>query len=71
MPSGNFKRVVNAINVVGQTKCIMDNVKVAKVMTKYQQAQHDLQDNFFPHTTWSHVKLAIQPELCYINTTNH
>ena len=47
MPSGNFERVVNTINVVGQTKCIMDNVNVANVMTKHQQELHDLQDNFF------------------------
>ena len=66
-----FERVVDAINVGSQTKCIMDNVNVANVMTKHQQELHDLQDNFFSHTTRSHVKPAIQPELCYINTTNH
>ena len=66
-----FERVVNAINVGSQTKCIMDNVKVANVMTKHQQQLHDLQDNFFSHTTGSHVKLAMQPELYHINTTIH
>ena len=68
-----FERVVNAINVRSQTKCIMDNVKVAKiyVMTKDQQELHDLQDNCFSHTTGSHVKLAMQPELYHINTTIH
>ena len=66
-----FETVVNAINVGSQTKCIMDNVKVANVMTKHQQQLHDLQDNFFSHTTESHVKPAMQRELCYINTTNH
>ena len=47
MLSGNLKEWLNAINVGGQTKCIMDNVKVANVMTKYEQELHDLQDNFF------------------------
>ena len=66
-----FERVVNAINAGSQTRCIMGNVKVANVMTKHQQELHDLQYNFFSHTTGSHVKPAMQPELCYINTTNH
>ena len=64
-----FERVVNAINVGSQTRCIMDNVKVANVMTKHQQELHDLQYNFFSHTTGSHVKPAMQPKLYYINTT--
>ena len=50
----------------------MENVKVANVMTKHQQAQHDLQDNSFSHTTRSHVKPTMQPELYHhINTKNH
>ena len=69
MPSGNLKEWL--INVGGQKKCIMDNVKVANVMTEDQQELHDLQDNFFLHTTGSHVKPAMRLELYYINTTNY